>query len=303
MENSSIVLFIKFFEGCIISKRMNRAKKWLSFITVLLFMIFCGIFTNVTIGLDGKNVTNSTVACVTILYCALIIMTMYFRESVVSIFLFQNEYFLMKAIKEYLGKIFRDIYLTDIKEEKILNHITTLSYYIANLYDLQRIKSQNNIIFSNKKSLLACEEFLYFLNVKLKVDAFTAHYSLSDLNSNQISYIIYEIFKLEYESSKDKIDDKLFESLNIFLNSEIGKNFVKDRIIYKSNTFDDYKHDEWPEYNKIDLPVINQTPFYRRHINDKNKQSYNKRKNLKAEVESEKNKKNEKSYLSWMDKI
>ena len=87
MENSTIVLFIKFFEGCIISKRMNRAKKWLQFITILLFIIFCGIFINVTIGLDGKNVTNSTVACVTILYCALILMTMYFRKSVVSIFL------------------------------------------------------------------------------------------------------------------------------------------------------------------------------------------------------------------------
>lgn len=40
MENSTIVLFIKFFEGCIISKRMNRAKKWLSFIIVLLYVIF-----------------------------------------------------------------------------------------------------------------------------------------------------------------------------------------------------------------------------------------------------------------------
>jgi len=300
MENSTIVLFIKFFEGCIISKRMNRAKKWLSFITVLLYVIFCGIFTNVTIGLDGKNVSNSIITCVTILYCALIIMVMYFRGSIVSIFLFQNEYFLMNVIKEYLGKIFRDIYLTDIKEEKILNHITTLSYYIANLYDLQRIKSQNNFIFSNKKSLLACEEFLYFLNVKLKVDAFTAHYSLSDLNSNQISYIIYEIFKLEYESNKNKIDDRMFESLNRFLNSDIGKDFVKNHIIYKSNTFDDYRSDEWSEYNKLDLPVINQTPFYRRHIDDKNKQSYNKRKNLKTKVVSEKN---EKSYLSWMDKL
>ena len=149
-------------------------------------------------------------------------------------------------------------------------------------------------------SLLACEEFIYFLNVKLKVDAFTAHYSLSDLNSNKISYIVYNLFKLEYESSKNKIDDKLFESLNRFLNSKIGKNFVKDHIIYKSNTFDDYHSDEWSEYNKLDLPVINQTPFYRRHINDKNKQSYNKRNTLKTEVKSEKN---EKSYLSWMDKI
>ena len=103
--------------------------------------------------------------------------------------------------------------------------------------------------------------------------------------------------------SRVKINDRMFESLNRFLNSDIGKDFVKDHIIYKSNTFDDYRSDEWSEYNKIDLPVINQTPFYRRHIDDKNKQSYNKRKNLKAEIESDKNKKNEKSYLSWMDKI
>lgn len=300
MENSLIVLFVKFFEGCVISKRMKRAKNLLQFISFLLFVTFCGIFTNVTIGLDGKNVSNSTVVCMDILYGALLIMTMCFRESMIHIFLFTNEHFLMNAIKEYLGKIFRDIYLADTKEEKILNHITTLSYYIANLYDLQRIKSQNNIIFSNKKSLLACEEFLYFLNVKLKVDVFTAHYSLSDLNSNQISYIVYNLFKLEYESSKNKIDDKLFESLNRFLNGEIGKNFIKDRVIYKSNTFDDYKSDEWFEYNKLDLPVINQTPFYRRHIDDKNKQSYNKRNNPKPKVKSEKDKK---SYLSWMDKI
>lgn len=249
-----------------------------------------------------NTLSNTTMICISIIYGLLIALILYLKY-VLIIPLFPNEYFLMNAIKEYLGKIFRDIYLADINEEKILNHISTLSYYIANLYDLQRIKSQNNFILSNKIYLLACEEFLYFLNVKLKVDAFTAHYSISDLNSNQISYIVYNLFKLEYESSKNKIDDRMFESLNRFLNSDIGKDFVKNHIIYKSNTFDDYCSDEWSEYNKIDLPVINQTPFYRRHINDKNKQSYNKRKNLKAEVESDKNKKNEKSYLSWMDKI
>jgi hypothetical protein len=298
MENSSIISlsFVKFFEGCVISKRMKKAKHWLQFITILLFLLFCGIFTNVTTDLNGKNVSDSIIICMTILYGALITMTIYFKESVISIFLFPNEYFLMKTIKEYLGKIFRDIYLSDINEEKILNHISTLSYYIANLYDMQYIKSQNGIIFANKTSLLACEEFLYFLNVKLNVDK-NRDYTLIDLKSNQIANIVYNLFKLEYELSKNKIDDRIFESLNRFLNYEIGKNFVKDYIIYDSSTFDDYYNDEC-KYNKINLPVINHTPFYRRHIKDRNKQSYNKRNISKAESNQIK-----KSNLSWIDKI
>lgn len=297
MENSIIVLFIKFFNECAISKMIKKAKIYSTIFTSAL-LIFSWVVFCICLHFES-TLSNATMICISILYGLLISLILYLKY-VLIILLFPNEYFLMNAIREYLGKIFRDIYLADISEEKILKHITTLSYYIANLYDLQWIRSQNCICFSNKMCLLACEEFIYFLNVKLKVDAFTAHYSLSDLNSNQISYIVYNLFKLEYESSKNKIDDKLFESLNRFLNSKIGKNFVKDHIIYKSNTFDDYHSDEWSEYNKLDLLVINQTPFYRRHINDKNKQSYNKRNTLKTEVKSEKN---EKSYLSWMDKI
>ena len=58
MENSVIVSFVKFFEGCIISKRMKRAKNWLYIITVLLFAIFCVIYTYAVIGLDGKDISG-----------------------------------------------------------------------------------------------------------------------------------------------------------------------------------------------------------------------------------------------------
>ena len=53
MEKSIILTFIKFFDECIISKRMKKVKNWLQFITFLLALIFCGMFTNIIV-----NTTN-----------------------------------------------------------------------------------------------------------------------------------------------------------------------------------------------------------------------------------------------------
>ena len=47
MEKSIILMFIKFFDECIISKRMKKVKNWLQFITFLLAVIFSGMFTNI----------------------------------------------------------------------------------------------------------------------------------------------------------------------------------------------------------------------------------------------------------------
>ena len=163
MEKSIILTFIKFFDECIISKRMKKVKNWLQFITFLLALVFSGMFTNIIVNTDCKDISFSVVSFTTIIYVALIIMTLYFKETII-ILLFPNEYFLMNSIKCYLGKIFRDFYLSDIDDDKVSNHICTLSYYIANLYDLQRIKSENHGIFSNKHSMLACTEFLYLIN-------------------------------------------------------------------------------------------------------------------------------------------
>lgn len=306
MENSSIVLFIKFFEGCIISKRMKKAKNWLRFVTFLLFVIFCGMFTNVTIGIDGKNVADSTVICMTILYGALILMTMYFQESVISILLFPNEYFLMKVIKEYLGKIFRDFYLSDVDDYKVTKHIHTVSYYIANLYDLQRIKFQNNTtLFSNKKAALACKEFLYFIDniLNLKNKNTFQSFNSNDLYSEQIADLIFTLFNTEYEIGKSMKSDSITNyEINKFLRTVSGEKFINENVIYASNTFDDYEPGEWSLYNKQNLSVIDNTPYYRRHIKDNNKEYYNKKHEKLTESKKKKNNK-EKSYLSWMNKI
>ena len=303
MEKSLIVTFVKFFEECIISKRIKKAERWLSFITYLLFIIFWAIFTNVIMGISDKDLSNSVVVCMSIIYGVLIVMTIYFKESILIVLLFPNEYFLMKSIKEYLGKIFRDIYLSDVKEEKILNHISTLSYYIANLYNIEYIKSQNKIIRHSSSLLanVACKEFLYFLNEKLNVDG-VEHYDLIDLKSDIIANIVYNLLSTEHTLSKGEIDEKLLQSLNRFLNNEIGKKFIENHIIYYSNTFDDYHTGEWTLYNKLNLPVIWATPFYRRHIKDRNKEDYTVKKE-KNKYKNSGKKKPEKPYLSWMDNL
>ena len=303
MEKSLIATFVKFFEGCIISKRIKKAERWLMFITYLLITIFWAIFTYVTVYISDKDLPNSIIVCRSIIFGVLLAMTIYFKESVLIVLLFPNEYFLMKSIKEYLGKIFRDIYLSDVKEEKILNHISTISYYIANLYNIQYIKSQNKIIRHSSSLLanVACKEFLYFLNEKLNVDG-VEHRDLIDLKSDIIANIVFDLLKTEYTLSKTKMDEKLIQSLYRFLNDEIGKNFVKNYIVYNSITFDDYHVYDWTLYNKMNLSVIWSTPFYRRHIKDRNKEDYI----IKKEKNKYKNsgkKKSEKPYLSWMDNL
>ena len=201
MEKSIILMFIKFFDGCIISKRMKKVKNWLQFIIFLLALVFSGMFTNIIVNIDCKDISFSVVSFTTIIYVALIIMILYFKETII-ILLFPNEYFLMNSIKCYLGKIFRDFYLSDIDDDKVSNHICTLSYYIANLYDLQRIKSENHGIFSNKHSMLACTEFLYFINNNLKFNR-DHFYKLHDLISQEIDDIIFSIFNTEYKTSKN----------------------------------------------------------------------------------------------------
>ena len=299
MEKSIILTFIKFFDECIISKRMKKVKNWLQFITFLLALIFYGMFTNIIVNTDCKDISFSVVSFTTIIYAALIIMILYFKETII-ILLFPNEYFLMKSIKCYLGKIFRDFYLSDIDDDKVSNHICTLSYYIANLYDLQRIKSENHGIFSNKHSMLACTEFLYFINNNLKFNR-DHFYKSHDLISKEIADIIFSIFNTEYKTSKNiELDSTIDIKLNAFLNSKFGKKFIDETIIFNSDNFNDYECDEWWLYNKRNLPVIEHDSHYRRYIKNNNKESYNKK--HEKLTESKKNKE-EKSYLSWIDNI
>ena len=299
MEKSIILTFIKFFDGCIISKRMKKVKNWLQFITFLLALIFSGMFTNIIVNTDCKDISFSVVSFTTIIYAALIIMILYFKETII-ILLFPNEYFLMKSIKCYLGKIFRDFYLSDINDDKVSNHICTLSYYIANLYDLQRIKSENHSIFSNKHSMLACTEFLYFINNNLKFNR-DHFYKSYDLISKEIADIIFSIFNTEYKTSKNiELDSTIDIKLNAFLNSKFGKKFIDETIIFNSDNFNDYKCDEWWLYNKRNLPVIEHDSHYRRYIKNSNKESYNKK---HEKLTKSKKNKEEKSYLSWIDKI
>ena len=298
MEKSIILMFIKFFE-CIISKRMKKVKNWLQFITFLLAVVFSGMFINIITNMDRNNISFSVVRFTTIIYGELIIMTLYFKETIV-ILLFPNEYLLMNSIKCYLGKIFRDFYLSDIADDTVMKHIDTLSYYIANLYDLQRIKSENHSIFSNKHSMLACTEFLYFINNKLKFNR-DYIYKSHDLTSKQIADIIFSIFITEYKTSKNiELDSTIDIKLNAFLNSKFGKKFIDETIIFSSDTFNDYECDKWWLYNKRNLPVIEHDSHYRRYIKNSNKESYNKKHN--KITESKKNKE-EKSYLSWIDNI
>ena len=296
MEKSIILMFIKFFDECIISKRMKKIKNWLQFITFLLVVVFSGMFANIITNMDCNNISFSVVVFVTIIYLALIIMALYFKETI-AILLFPNEYILMNSIKCYLGKIFRDFYLSDISDNKVMKHIDTLSYYIANLYDLQRIKSENHGIFSTKLSILACTEFTYFINNKLKYNE-DYIYKTRDLTSEQIADMIFSVLITEYENEKNmKFDSKIDIELNEFLNSKFGQKFMDENIIYDSVIFDDYECDEWWLYNKRNLPVIEHTQFYKKHIKNNNKESYNKKL-----VESKK-KKEEKTHLSWIDNI
>ena len=278
---------------------MKKVKNWLQFITFLLALIFYGMFTNIIVNTDCKDISFSVVSFTAIIYAALIIMILYFKETII-ILLFPNEYFLMKSIKCYLGKIFRDFYLSDIDDDKVSNHICTLSYYIANLYDLQRIKSENHGIFSNKHSMLACTEFLYFINNNLKFNR-DHFYKSHDLISKEIADIIFSIFNTEYKTSKNiELDSTIDIKLNAFLNSKFGKKFIDETIIFNSDNFNDYECDEWRLYNKRNLPVIEHDSHYRRYIKNNNKESYNKK--HEKLTESKKNKE-EKSYLSWIDNI
>lgn len=293
-------MFIKFFDGCIISKRMRKVKNRFQFITFLSALVFTGMFLNIIVNIDYKDISSSIAAFVSIMYVTLIIMVLYFKETVV-ILLFPNEYFLMKSIKCYLGKIFRDFYLSDVVDDKVVKHISTLSYYIASLYDIQRIKSENNCVFSNKLSTLACNEFLYLINNKLLRDG-NYTYTISDLYSKRISDVMFGIFTAESDiiNKETEYESEIDIELNAFLNSKFGQKFINENIIYNSVTFDDYYCDEWRLYNKRNLPVIDHTPYYRRHIDNNNKESYNKKDD---KIRESKKNKYEKSYLSWIDNI
>ena len=244
---------------------MKKVKNWLQFITFLLAVVFSGMFANIITNMDCNNVSFSVEVFVTITYVTLIIMALYFKETIV-ILLFPNEYILMNSIKCYLGKILRDFYLSDIADDKVMKHIDTLSYYIANLYDLQRIKSENHGIFTTKLSMLACTEFSYFINNKLKFNE-DYIYKSHDLTSEQIADMAFTVLITEYENEKNmRFNSKIDIELNEFLNSKFGKKFIDENIIYDSVIFDDYECDEWWLYNKRNLPVIELSPFYRKHI-------------------------------------
>lgn len=294
MDKSSILMLIKFFDQCVISKMIKKAKIFVNIFAAIL-IIFSWVIFSIPLNFENTLSTTTYTVCISILYSLLLVLIIYLRETLFML-IFPNEYFLMKSIKEYLGKLFKDFYLSDVNGDKIKKHVHTLSYYIANLYDLQRIKSKN-VVFHKKVSILACDEFLYFINYKLKLnDRYT--YSLSDLHSEQIADII---FSTEIVISKElESDSDIHVELNAFLNSTFGRKFIDDTVIYTSSTFDDYNHDEWRLYNKLNLPVINHVSHYRRHIYDSDKKSYNGKHD--KQKDSKKNKK-EKSYLSWIDKI
>lgn len=92
MEKSIILMFIKFFDECIISKRMKKVKNWLQFIIFLLAVVFTGMFLNIIVNIDYKDISSSVTIFVYIMYEALIIMALYFKETIVTL-LFPNEYF------------------------------------------------------------------------------------------------------------------------------------------------------------------------------------------------------------------
>ena len=117
MEKSIILMFIKFFNECTISKRMKKVKNWLQFITFLLVVVFSGMFTNIITNMDRNNISFSVVLFTTIIYGELIIMTLYFKETIV-ILLFPNEYLLMNSIKCYLKKKYK----MDLNPDKSLKN-------------------------------------------------------------------------------------------------------------------------------------------------------------------------------------
>ena len=92
MKESIILMFIKFFNECTISKRMKKVKNWLQFITFLLAVVFTGMFLNIIVNIDYKDISSSVTIFVYIMYEALIIMALYFKETIVTL-LFPNEYF------------------------------------------------------------------------------------------------------------------------------------------------------------------------------------------------------------------
>lgn len=296
MDKSSILMLIKFFDQCVVSKMLKKAKVFINIFTTIL-IIFSWVIFSIPSNFEN-NLSTINVVCISILYGLSLALIIYLRETLISI-LFPNEFFLMKSIKDYLGKIFKDFYLSDVHNARIEKHIHTLSYYIANLYDLQRIKSKN-VVFHKKSSVLACDEFLYFLNYKLRLDSHYT-YNLSDLHSEQIANIMFDVITTEFKISKElEPDSEINIELNAFLNSKIGRKFIDDAVIYTSSTFDDYNCDEWRLYNKQNLPVIKHVSHYRRHIYDIDKKSYNEKHD--KQKDSKKDKK-EKSYLSWIDNI
>ena len=139
MEKSIILMFIKFFNECIISKRMKRTEIFINILSFILIVLSWPVI-NIIFQQFGNTLSNITIVYVCLFYSLFLLLIIHLRYTLI-VKLFPNEYFLMKLIKCYLGKIFRDIYLSDVDDYKVARHILTLSHYIACLFDIQRIKS------------------------------------------------------------------------------------------------------------------------------------------------------------------
>ena len=305
MEKSIIVLFIKFFDQCVISKKIKRAKIFVKILSMVL-IVFSWVIFNIVLLDNEPTLSKTTTISISIIYGLLIALIVYLQENLITA-LFPNEYFLIESIKSHLGLLFRDLYISDVKENKIDNHATVLSNYIADLYNIQAIRSRNNMSFRKKVSKLACNEFNFFLENKIV-------YRGPDRYSNAIYecetiYLRERLFKAfmyeceHYNCVSDPEDLVFYPYMNTFLSSKLGKKFMDDYVLYNTNVYEDYHSpDEWCTYNKINIPIIAKSKFYQKRIRDQNKESYIVKKEKNKCNDSNK-KKSEKPYFDWMSDI
>ena len=309
MEKSIIVLFVKFFDQCVISKMIKRAKIFVNILSMVL-IVFSWIAFNIALIEIESKLSQTTTICISIIYGLLIALIVYLQDNLITV-LFPNEYFLMKSIKSQLGLLFRDLYISDVKESKIDNHATVLSNYIADLYNIQAIRSRNNMSLRKKVSKLAYDEFEFFLKNKIVFRG-------PDRDSNAIYecetiYLRERLFKAfmyeceHYKAYCDYVsnteDLKFYPYMNSFLSSKLGKKFMDDYVLYNTSVYEDYHSvDEWCTYNKINIPIIAKSKFYQKRIRDQNKESYIVKKE-KNKCKYSNKKKPEKPYFDWMSDI